>query len=59
MSLTQFQFSTRWRLVRSVVNMRLRILSRYPGWSLLDIIMPTFIAAMPISRNSRDGCQIT
>jgi len=28
--------------------MRLRIMSRYPGWSLLDIIMPTFIAAMPI-----------
>lgn len=28
--------------------MRLRILSRYPGFRLLDIIMPTFIAAMPI-----------
>jgi len=28
--------------------MRFRIMSRYPGWRLLDIIMPTFIAAMPI-----------
>jgi ABC-2 type transport system permease protein len=28
--------------------MRLKILSRYPGFRLLDIIMPTFIAAMPI-----------
>jgi ABC-2 type transport system permease protein len=28
--------------------MRLRIMSRYPGGNLLDIVIPTFIAALPI-----------
>jgi ABC-2 type transport system permease protein len=47
-SLTHFSLSTKLRLIWSVVTMRFRIMSRYPGWRLLDIIMPTFIAAMPI-----------
>ncbi|MDE3089191.1 MAG: ABC transporter permease [Chloroflexota bacterium] len=48
MSLTEFKFSTRWQLIWSVVWMRLRIISRYPGGSFFEIILPTFIAAMPI-----------
>lgn len=28
--------------------MRFRVMSRYPGGTLFDIVMPTFIAAMPI-----------
>jgi ABC-2 type transport system permease protein len=48
MSLTRFSFTNRWNLVWSVVLMRLRIMSRYPGGNLVDIAIPTFIAAMPI-----------
>jgi len=47
-ALTRFSFSTKLRLVWHVALMRVRIMSRYPGWRVLDIIMPTFIAAMPI-----------
>lgn len=47
-SLTQFNLLTRAQLVWSVATMRFRIMSRYPGWRLFDIVMPTFIAAMPI-----------
>jgi ABC-2 type transport system permease protein len=35
-------------LVWQVTVMRLRVMSRYPGGTLFDIVMPTFIAAMPI-----------
>ena len=48
MSLTRFTFSTRLELIWHVALMRFRIMSRYPGYRLFDIIMPTFIAAMPI-----------
>jgi ABC-2 type transport system permease protein len=48
MSLTQFSLSTKWNLIWSVVRMRLQVMSRYPGWRILDIIMPSFIAALPI-----------
>ncbi len=48
MSLTRFSLGNRWNLVWSVVMMRLRIMSRYPGGNLLDIVIPTFIAALPI-----------
>jgi ABC-2 type transport system permease protein len=48
MSLTRFSSTNRWNLVWSVVMMRLRIMSRYPGGNLLDIVIPTFIAALPI-----------
>ena len=48
MSLTRFTFSTRLELIWRVALMRFRIMSRYPGYRLFDIIMPTFIAAMPI-----------
>jgi ABC-2 type transport system permease protein len=47
-SLTRFSLSTRLGLIWSIVWMRVRIMSRYPGWRFLDIILPTFIAAMPI-----------
>ncbi len=48
MSLTRFSLINRWRLIWSIVMMRLRIMSRYPGGNLLDIVLPTFIAALPI-----------
>lgn len=47
-SLTRFNLATRINLVWHIILMRFRIMSRYPGWRLLDIIMPSFIAAMPI-----------
>ncbi len=46
--LTRYNLATRWRLIWGVVVMRYRIMSRYPGWRLFDIVMPTFISAMPI-----------
>ncbi len=40
--------TTQWHLIWGVVVMRYRIMSRYPGWRLFDIVMPTFISALPI-----------
>lgn len=47
-SLTRFTFSTRWNLIWHVALARFKMMSRYPGFFVLDILMPTFIAAMPI-----------
>jgi ABC-2 type transport system permease protein len=47
-SLTRFTGRTRLELVWQVALMRFRVMSRYPGGRLFDIVMPTFIAAMPI-----------
>ncbi len=46
--LTRYNLATQWRLIWGVVMMRYHIMSRYPGWRLFDIVMPTFISAMPI-----------
>ncbi|MBI4788028.1 MAG: ABC transporter permease [Chloroflexi bacterium] len=48
MTLTRFTLSTHLQLIWHVALMRFRIMSRYPGFRVFDIIMPTFIAAMPI-----------
>lgn len=48
MSLTRFSLATRAELVWQVALMRLRIMSRYPGGRVLDLVIPTFIAALPI-----------
>ena len=47
-SLTRFTRRTHLELVWQVALMRFRVMSRYPGGRLFDIVMPTFIAAMPI-----------
>jgi ABC-2 type transport system permease protein len=47
-SLTEFAPRTSWHVVWSVAVARLRMMSRYRGWFLLDIIIPTMIAAIPI-----------
>jgi ABC-2 type transport system permease protein len=47
-SLTQTNPLTRWLLVWNVALARLRMQSRYRGWFLLDIMIPTVLAAMPI-----------
>jgi ABC-2 type transport system permease protein len=47
-SLTEFTPRTSWHVVWSVAIARLRMMSRYRGWFLLDIIIPTMIAAIPI-----------
>jgi ABC-2 type transport system permease protein len=47
-SLTEFAPWTSWHVVWSVAVARLRMMSRYRGWFLLDIIIPTMIAAIPI-----------
>lgn len=47
-SLTEFSPRTSWHVVWSVAVARLRMMSRYRGWFLLDIIIPTMIAAIPI-----------
>jgi ABC-2 type transport system permease protein len=46
--LTRSSSKTRWDVVRVVAMARLRMMSRYRGWFVLDIIVPTFIAAIPI-----------
>jgi ABC-2 type transport system permease protein len=47
-SLTDISPRTRWDVVRGVAAARLRMMSRYRGWFLLDMIIPTMIAAIPI-----------
>jgi len=47
-SLTQPNLNTHWDVVRTVATSRLRMMSRYRGWFILDLILPTFIAAIPI-----------
>jgi ABC-2 type transport system permease protein len=47
-SLTEFAPRTSWDVVWGVAVARLRMMSRYRGWFLLDIIIPTMIAAIPI-----------
>ncbi len=47
-SLTRASTRTRWGVVRGVAAARLRMMSRYRGWFILDMIIPTFIAAIPI-----------
>lgn len=47
-SLTEFAPRTRWSVVRGVAVARLHMMSRYRGWFLLDIMIPTMIAAVPI-----------
>jgi ABC-2 type transport system permease protein len=47
-SLTEFAPRTSWDVIWSVAIARLRMMSRYRGWFLLDIIIPTMIAAIPI-----------
>lgn len=39
---------SRWDVVKQVALARLRMQSRYRGWFLLDIMIPTVIAAIPI-----------
>ena len=46
--LTEFNLGTRWQVVWGVAAVRLRMMSRYRGWFVLDIIIPTMIAAIPI-----------
>jgi ABC-2 type transport system permease protein len=47
-SLTSFSWRTYSQAVWQVALSRVRMQSRYPGWLLLDIALPTFIAAIPI-----------
>jgi len=47
-SLTATSPRTSWEVVRSVAASRLRMMSRYRGWFLLDIMIPTMLAAIPI-----------
>ncbi|HID87821.1 MAG TPA: hypothetical protein EYP55_10675 [Anaerolineae bacterium] len=47
-SLTQFNWQTRLQVVLQMALARLRMISRYPGWFLLDIMIPTVMAAFPI-----------
>ncbi|MFQ6059624.1 MAG: ABC transporter permease, partial [Anaerolineae bacterium] len=47
-SLTQFSWQTRLQVILQVALARLRMMSRYRGWFLLDITIPTFVAAIPI-----------
>jgi ABC-2 type transport system permease protein len=47
-SLTEFAPRTSWDVIWGVAIARLRMMSRYRGWFLLDIIIPTMIAAIPI-----------
>lgn len=47
-SLTEYSLRTSWGVVRSVAVARLRMMSRYRGWFLLDIMVPTMLAAVPI-----------
>jgi ABC-2 type transport system permease protein len=47
-SLTRFNWQTRLQVVLQVALARLRMMSRYPGWFLLDIAIPTLMAAFPI-----------
>ncbi len=47
-SLTEFNLRTRWDVVWGVAAARLQMMSRYRGWFLLDILIPTLIAAIPI-----------
>lgn len=46
--LSSFSFSTRLEAIRSVFLCRLRIISRYRGWFVFDMIIPTMLAAIPI-----------
>ena len=47
-SLTTFNATTAWHVVWATATSRLRMMSRYRGWFLLDIMIPTAIAAIPI-----------
>jgi ABC-2 type transport system permease protein len=47
-SLTEFSYKTSGQVVLDTALARLRLMSRYPGWFLLDIMIPTIIAAIPI-----------
>lgn len=47
-SLTEFSYKTSWGVVLDTALARLRLMSRYRGWFLLDIMIPTVIAAIPI-----------
>lgn len=38
----------RWRVIGNVFKIRLKIVSRYKGWLLMDIFMPLVLAALPI-----------
>lgn len=46
--LTDFTFANRIRTILSVATYRLKLTSRYPAWMVLDIVIPTVLAAMPI-----------
>jgi len=41
-------FRTRWSIVWSIALAQMQMLSRYRGWLLLDIILPTIMAGLPI-----------
>jgi ABC-2 type transport system permease protein len=47
-SLTEFGYKASWRVVLDTALARLRLMSRYRGWFLLDIMIPTVITAIPI-----------
>lgn len=46
--LSVFSFKNSLRAVKTVFLCRLRIVSRYRGWFLFDMLIPTVIAAIPI-----------
>lgn len=46
--ISEFSFKSNLDAVYTVFLTRVRILSRYRGWFLFDIILPIFLAAMPI-----------
>jgi ABC-2 type transport system permease protein len=46
--MTEFSLANRVRAILSVAIYRFRLASRYPGWLILDIVLPIFLAAMPI-----------
>jgi ABC-2 type transport system permease protein len=47
-SLTEFSLRTSWGVVWDTAVARLQLMSRYRGWFLLEILIPTTIAAIPI-----------
>ncbi len=48
MSLTHFSIRSHLDVVVQIALSSIRVQSRYRGWLLLDIVMPMFIAAIPI-----------
>ncbi|MFQ5892669.1 MAG: ABC transporter permease, partial [Candidatus Methanofastidiosia archaeon] len=46
--LSQFNFKTQLNVVTSVFMARLKMISRYKGGLLIEILIPTFLAAIPI-----------